>query len=428
MARIGRRNVLAAAGATLAFPTIIARAQASRGAALVIGNSRYQWEASLPNVKRDAPDIAKHFQAMGLKTELVEDAGKAAMVAAIQGFKASLSNAQLGAIYFAGHGAQWVKDSYLVPIDADLSTPNAVDQLVPVQQVNQGMSGANHRLMVFDNCRNNPADGWAEVQAQRAAAVNVDARLQNPPPPNTLILFSTAPGRVALDGPAGQNSPFCAALMRQLEAPSVDFQSMPGTLRRELLVATEGKQVIWDRSSFNAPFQVPGARGLATAAPAGWGNPKRIVELNNAYAFAAQQGAPLPPGLIAHRMAKNSRDARKIGSYKFTLQFENGQQRAEQVLIVMSVEEDQTAECILAGRSAQGNYWRFVTTRVNGDSIDYVPRDGAAHFTFTWSDANGGEVLQRRDEGRGSGTRRNSGGGSSKSGGGLRSPFTRLDG
>ena len=54
-----RRTLLAVGtGSLLAAPSVI-RAQASNGVALVIGNSKYQWEAALPNVRRDAPDIAK---------------------------------------------------------------------------------------------------------------------------------------------------------------------------------------------------------------------------------------------------------------------------------------------------------------------------------------------------------------------------------
>src|SRR5579883_3088160 len=100
----GRRKVLAAAGAALAFPAIHARA-ATNGVALVIGNSKYHWEASLPNVRRDAPDIAKRFQAMGLQTELQQDLGLTAMKAAMDKFTAGAASADLAAFYFAGHGA-----------------------------------------------------------------------------------------------------------------------------------------------------------------------------------------------------------------------------------------------------------------------------------------------------------------------------------
>lgn len=67
---IGRRTLLAGTASLLASPAIV-RAQGTNGVALVIGNSKYLWEASLPNVRRDAPDIAKRFEQLGLKTELL---------------------------------------------------------------------------------------------------------------------------------------------------------------------------------------------------------------------------------------------------------------------------------------------------------------------------------------------------------------------
>ena len=63
--RLTRRSLIAGAGSLLAAPSI-ARAQANSGVALVIGNSKYKWESSLPNVKRDAPDVAKRLQDLGL--------------------------------------------------------------------------------------------------------------------------------------------------------------------------------------------------------------------------------------------------------------------------------------------------------------------------------------------------------------------------
>ena len=91
---IGRRAAIAGAGSLLAFPAIHARAQTS-GVALVIGNSKYQWESQLPNVRRDAPDIAKRFQAFGLQTELVQDVGLAAMRQALDKFGAASNGASL---------------------------------------------------------------------------------------------------------------------------------------------------------------------------------------------------------------------------------------------------------------------------------------------------------------------------------------------
>src|SRR5471030_73035 len=162
---IGRRGLIAAAGGLLAAPAIV-RAQGANGVALVIGNSKYKWEASLPNVKRDAPDVAKRFQALGLKTELLQDLGREAMQQAIAKFGEASRGARLAAFYFAGHGVTWDKQTYVVPVDADLGDPKSVQTLIMVPSINAAMNEAANRLLVFDSCRNNPADGWRQREAK----------------------------------------------------------------------------------------------------------------------------------------------------------------------------------------------------------------------------------------------------------------------
>ena len=409
---IGRRALVAGA-AMLSFPAIRAQAQTA-GVALVIGNSKYHWEATLPNVKRDAPDIAKRFQAMGLKTELVQDAGRDAMRRAIDTFAAAARGANFAAFYFAGHGAAWGRDTYLVPVDADLSNPNTVGNLIPVASVSTGIEAAANRLMVFDNCRNNPADGWRQREAELAAIAG--RGLAGGGPPNTLILYSTAPGRVALDGPAGDNSPFAAALMRQLEGPSVDLQALPAKLRRELLIATRGRQVLWSQNSYAGPFVLKGAPGRTAAAGSGWASdPSKIIELNGAFAFAQQNGLPLPAGLIAHRPAANAPHSHKVGSYKYTAPVPGGG-IVPGILVVMSVEEQEGAEVIMATTINGQVGWRFVRSKISNDTLDCVPSNVGAHFFFRWSDATSGSLnveLPRRATG---------------STAGFNSRFTRLDG
>lgn len=387
---IGRRTVLGAGGLVLAAPAIV-RAQTG-GVALVIGNSKYQWEAQLPNVKRDAPDIAKRFQAMGLKTELVQDAGRQAMQAAIEKWGAAAKGASLAAFYFAGHGANWGRRTFVVPTDVDLSTPSVAESLTPINAVGAAASGAASRLIVLDACRNNPADGWRQVAAQRGAVVN-DSMGSAANLPNTLVLFSTAPGRIALDGPAGQNSPFAAALMRQLDGQSVELLTLPAALRRDLLIATEGRQVLWDRNSFQSSFVLKGARLPDAANRSSWAkDPTRTIELPNAYAFARENKFTIPEGLIAHRPPGTSSDARMVGSFKYTSRYKVGPM--PQVMIVMSVEQGSTAELILAGVSELGAFWRFVTGSVATGRLEFVPRDNAAKHIFTWKDATGGTMAQ----------------------------------
>ncbi len=408
---IARRGVLAGMGGLLAAPAIV-RAQGATGVALVIGNSKYQWEAQLPNVRRDAPEIARRFQALGLKTQLLQDVGRDAMQQATDAFTASSRGANLAAFYFAGHGAAWGKDTFLVPVDADLRDPSAVKTLNSVTALRSGMDGASHRLLAFDNCRNNPADGWRQQEAADLAGAftGMTSRAK----PDTLILFSTAPGRVAVDGPPGDFSPFAAALLRQLDAPSVDLQALPTSLRRDLLIATEGRQVAFDENTYQQSFVLKGAAAKAPAAGrSSWASdPSRIVELPNAYALAQQSGLLLPAGLIAHRPSGKSRDAQLVGSYKTI-----GPNGGPSVIIVMSVEEQAGAEVIWtigqSPRSSGG--WRFVRGTLSGRSLDILLSARQGGVQLTWSDANSGRV-----------TKLGGGQGSNKVSSGA--PFTRLDG
>ena len=398
---IGRRGLLAGAGSLLTAPAIVRAQGQATGVALVIGNSKYHWEAQLPNVQRDAPDMAKRFQALGLKTQLVQDAGRDAMNRAFEDFGKAANGANFAAFYFAGHGASWGKDTYLVPVDADLSTPSTVQTLVNALSPGKATRGTANRLFVYDNCRNNPADGWRQLEAERNAINSQEAQRSGAASaPNTLVLFSTAPGHVALDGPAGQNSPFAAAFLRQFNDSSVDLQSLPSRLRRDLLIATQSRQVLWDRNNYAAPFSINGnpRPGTAAAGGTGWGaDPTRIIDLTKAYAFAQENGLPLPSGLIAHRPASGSQNSQMVGSFQYTSQTPLGKNPS--LLVVMSVEDQQTAEIIISSKGRYnaktdkmeaGAIWRYLTARISGSRLDFVPRDGASHMMFDWRDANSG--------------------------------------
>lgn len=433
--RFGRRSSILGAGSLLASPSIL-RAQTAGGVALVIGNSKYHWEAPLPNVRRDAPDVARAFQSYGLKTELVQDAGLSAMNQALEHFAAAAKGAQFAAFYFAGHGASWGADSYLVPADAELGNPDAVKNLIKTRTAGRTMSEAVNRLLVFDNCRNNPADGWRQLESERNAVTSPEQQRQGAAgSANTLTLFSTAPGRIARDGPAGDNSPFAACFLRQLQPASIDLQSTPSKLRRDLLIATEGRQLLWDSNRFQQPFVLNAPRnrqpvavgGAAGGASGGAASSGRIVELTRAYAYAQENGLPLPSGLVACRPpgsgSGDSRDAWKVGSFQFINRNDLGESPA--LLIVLSVEGQQTAEIItsIKGRFnpqtqklESGSIWRFVTSRISGDKLNYVPRAGSASWVFDWRDANSGSFSLINDQQVG------------RTAMGFSSRFTRLDG
>lgn len=381
---IARRSVLAAGG-LLAAPALV-RAEGRNGVALVIGNSKYIWEASLPNVQRDVPDIAKRFEQLGLKTEILQNVGQDAMKQAVDRFARSARGASLAAFYFAGHGALWETASYIVPADVDLGTPSTVKSLQSITAIRASLGGANHRLLVFDCCRNNPADDWRQKWAIEQGSVHPIAPSEAR---NTLMLMSTAPGRLALDGPPGQNSPFAASLLRHLSRDSVDLAALPANLRRDLLVATEGRQVLWDFNTYTGPFLLEGSsRGGADNAE-GHGDPSRIVELPKAYALARKDDLLLPPGLIACRPSAASDNGRKIGSYQFSMRTAP----PTAILLVMSVEDPQGIELIFLHRNRNNQkFWRSTRGILAGNKLTFGSAGNLGRYTFDWRDADSGSM------------------------------------
>ncbi len=403
---VGRRSLLVGAAGLIAAPAVVRAQGQTNGVALVIGNSKYRWEASLPNVKRDAPDVAKRFQELGLKTELLQDSGRDAMRAAVDKFATSARSANLAAFYFAGHGASWDKDTYLVPEDADLANPQTVQSLLPVSAVRDAVKEASHRLLVFDNCRNNPADGWRQRAAVNASRITAaDQTATSLSAPGTLMLFSTAPGRIALDGPAGENSPFAASLLRQLGGASVDLAALPANMRRDLLIATAGRQVLWDQNTYAAPFVVKGAaRSMPDRASSA------VVELPKAYEFARENKLLLPEGLVALRAPDGSPHAQKIGSFKSTTKVRVRDVQAGStpgtsiepiLLVVVAVPDNDTAEVIVSTKDwaqSDGQGWRYLSATLSGPRLTYGRLQGNNQLStyalgideFTWRDANSG--------------------------------------
>ena len=389
-----RRGLMAGVSVSALAAPSIARAQGQNGVALVIGNSKYKWEASLPNAKRDATDVAKAFQALGLKTELVQDVGLAEMSATIDKFKAAARGAPLAAFYFAGHGATWDKDTYLVPQDSDLSDPGTVSKLIRIEAIKEATRGAARRLLVMDNCRNNPAGGWRQVVAGYAAKLDASelaaAILTDP---ETIVIYSTASGRIALDGPPGANSPFASAFLRQLGAGSVELRTLPEKLRRELLIATEGRQLIYDFNTLSAPFTVKG-NGTAPAIAAPAYDPARLVELRNAYAFAREKGLMLPPGLVAIRPPAGAPHAEKVGAFAFSWsQTIKGSRHLEPVVFVVLAIRGDRAEVANASKTYdyyQGSRWTSGVVNVAEDRVSWISSAQTYRLELKWKDANSG--------------------------------------
>lgn len=225
-------------------------AQAERRVAFVVGNSGYQHVPELKNPFNDARGMAAKLE--GLDFEVVEglDLDLPGLRGKIKEFVSKLENADVALFFYAGHGLQVNGVNYLLPTDAQLHSQLDLDfEAVPVDLVLSAMERASKTNLVFlDACRNNPlAENLARSMGTRSTAVG-RGLAKTSSGIGTLISFATQPGNVALDG-KGTNSPFTTALLKHLGTPGQDITRDLVAVRRDVLQATDGRQVPWENSS-----------------------------------------------------------------------------------------------------------------------------------------------------------------------------------
>lgn len=225
-------------------------ASADRRVALVIGNSQYREIPALKNPDKDAEDVSKTFRLAGFEVFVARDLTKLQFEEQFRNYLAAADGADLSVVYYSGHGFQIGGENFLIPVDASLK--NAADievQAVKLDDVLQQLRAKSKiQVIILDACRNNPfprKDYWLRDQlitAGNTGLAQVKSSL------NTLIAFATEPGAVAYDG-AGDLSPFSSAFSRRALAPNQEIRTVMAAVRRDVVEATDGKQVPWENSS-----------------------------------------------------------------------------------------------------------------------------------------------------------------------------------
>jgi len=230
-------------------------AHAEKRVALVIGNAAYRHAGELANPRNDADDFTAALKALGVDVITGLDLDKQGMEQQLRKFSALLSGADVGVFFYAGHGLQVNGSNYLVPVDAELSTADALEfEMVRLELVQHVMeNAAKTNILFLDACRNNPLSrNLARTLGTRSMAIG---RGFAPAESGvgTLISFSTQPGNVSLDG-TGRNSPYSGALVKRIGKPGQDVLTILTDVRNEVLEATGEKQVPWENHALRARF------------------------------------------------------------------------------------------------------------------------------------------------------------------------------
>ncbi|PBB37177.1 caspase family protein [Mesorhizobium sp. WSM3868] len=225
-------------------------AHADRRVALVIGNAEYRNIPALKNPDKDAQDVANTFRLAGFDVFVAKDLTKLQFEERFRNYLAAADGADLAVVYYSGHGFQIGGENFLIPVDASLKDAADIEvQAIKLDDVlEQLRSKAKIQVIILDACRNNPfprQDYWLRDQlivAGDAGLAQVKSSL------NTLIAFATEPGAVAYDG-RGALSPFSSAFSRHALAPNQEIRTVMAAVRRDVVKATNGKQVPWENSS-----------------------------------------------------------------------------------------------------------------------------------------------------------------------------------
>lgn len=210
--------------------------------ALVIGNSSYQHAPALPNPVNDAAAMATMLEAAGFRVVLKRNVSANDMRRALREFTDSTKDADVAVVYFAGHGIEVDGENYLIPTDAILERDIDVeDETVSLDRLLRVLEPAHQlRLVILDACRENP---FSQTMKRTMAVRSVGRGLAKvePTTTNTLIAFAAKAGSTASDG-SGANSPFTAALLKNLSEPGLDLRIAFGRVRDEVMLKTDRKQ------------------------------------------------------------------------------------------------------------------------------------------------------------------------------------------
>ena len=240
------------------FVVVVNFASADGGrVALVIGNADYKGER-LSNPVNDATSIANALKRVGFGVDTLTNASRRQMSEAINQFANKLKRNDVGFFYFSGHGAQVNGENYLIPIDAQVENERDIKYAtVHIGEVLDAMADAKNsvNIVIIDACRNNPfARSWRSG-TKGLAPIHAAKGM--------IIAYSTAPGNLASDGPAGGNSPFMKHLVSQIGIPGLPVEQVFKKVRKNVQSETGGKQMPWESSSLIGDFSFNPSTKLA---------------------------------------------------------------------------------------------------------------------------------------------------------------------
>jgi hypothetical protein len=231
--------------------------------ALVIGNAKYpDAEAPLKEPINDARDIADELKRDGFNVDIGENLTGEQMRRAFERLYGKIKPGSVALIFFSGFGVQSNRQSYMIPVDAQIWTEADVRRdgfslETVLGEINS--RGAGVKIALIDASRRNPFE--RRFRSFSAGLAPVIA------PNGTLVMYSAALSSVISDN-GGDRSLFVRELLKEIRTPDLMAEETLNRTRVGVTRASRSEQVPWISSSLAEDFSfIPGGAGARPSTP-----------------------------------------------------------------------------------------------------------------------------------------------------------------
>jgi hypothetical protein len=229
----------------------------------VIGNAKYpDAEAPLKEPINDARDVADELKRDGFSVDIGENLTGEAMRRAFERLYGKVKPGSVVLIFFSGFGVQSNRQSYMIPVDAQIWTEADVRRdgfslETVLGDINS--RGAGVKIALLDASRRNPFE--RRFRSFSAGLAPVIA------PNGTLVMYSAALSSVISDS-GSDHSLFVRELLKEIRTPDLMAEETLNRTRLGVTRASRQEQVPWISSSLAEDFSfIPGGAGPRPASP-----------------------------------------------------------------------------------------------------------------------------------------------------------------
>src|SRR4030081_910786 len=223
--------------------------------ALVIGNAKYP-DAEPPQKEpiNDARDVADELKRIAFNVDIGENLTGDAMRRAFDKLYGKIKPGSVALIFFSGFGVQSSRQSYMIPVDAQIWTePDVRRDGFSLETVLGEINsrGAGVKIALVDAFRRHPFE--RRFRSFSAGLAPVIA------PNGTLVMYSAALSSVISDN-GGDHSLFVQELLKEIRVPDLMAEETLNRTRVGVTRASRSEQVPWISSSLAEAFSfIPGS-------------------------------------------------------------------------------------------------------------------------------------------------------------------------